>query len=248
MMIDRLSVEVYDTADALAQAAAEAAAHLIRTAIGQRGAARVIFATGNSQLTFLEKLIRAPDIDWTQVTAFHLDEYIALPISHPASFRHYLQERLFSKLPFTAVHLLNGEAADPQAECDRYTLLLREAPIDLACTGIGENGHLAFNDPPADFDAPAWVHVVTLDEACRGQQVGEGHFASMDEVPKQALSLNIPAIMAAHHILCIVPEVRKAAAVYRTLREPISPDCPASVLRRHPACRLYLDMQSASLL
>jgi glucosamine-6-phosphate deaminase len=243
--VDHLSVTVYPDAEALARAAADSVANTIRTAIKQQGHARVIFATGNSQLRTLSHLIQQRDIDWTKVTAFHLDEYIGLSITHPASFRHYLQARLFSQLPFAQVHLLNGEAPDPQVECERYSALLQEAPIDLACAGIGENGHLAFNDPPADFTTSALVHVVTLDTACRLQQVGEGHFPTLDDVPKQALSLTVPAILAARQIACIVPEARKAEPVRRTLREPVSQDCPASILRSHPGCHLFLDRDSA---
>ncbi|MBZ0290556.1 MAG: 6-phosphogluconolactonase [Anaerolineae bacterium] len=170
---DKIHVAVYENAESLGAAAAAFVIETINAAINTSGSARVIFATGNSQLEFLRQLIAQSDaVDWSRVTAFHLDEYIGLPETHPASFRRYLREKLFDRLPFAAVHLLDGEAADPQAECDRYAALLDAAPIDLACIGIGENAHLAFNDPPADFNTPARVHVVTLDEACRRQQVG----------------------------------------------------------------------------
>lgn len=244
--IDQLHISIH--ADDMAQAATTFVLQTIQQAIAQRGTARVIFATGNSQLDFLQHLVRDTTIDWSRVTAFHLDEYLGLPPTHPASFRLYLNQRLFSQLPFGAVHLLNGDAGDPQAECERYTALLAEAPIDLACIGIGENGHLAFNDPPADFETPELVHIVTLDAACRRQQVGEGHFPDINAVPAQAITLSIPAIMTAQTISCVVPEARKAEAIQRALYEPISPDCPASILRQHENARLFLDQGSAGQL
>jgi glucosamine-6-phosphate deaminase len=177
-----------------------------------------------------------------------LDEYLGLGKDHPAGFRRYLKERLFDHLPLAEVHLLDGNATDPIKECARYAALLAGRVIDVACIGIGENGHLAFNDPPADFETAALVHVVNLDEACRRQQVGEGHFAGVDDVPPQALSLSIPAILKATAISCVVPGQRKAEAVCCTVEGPITPDCPASALRKHNNCRLYLDIASASLL
>lgn len=243
----KVDISVHSSIHSLAMAAAAYVIETVNAALRDSGSARVIFATGNSQLAFLDQLVaQAEAVDWTHVTAFHLDEYIGLPQSHPASFRRYLREKLFARLPFAAVHLLDGEAADPQAECDRYAALLDAAPIDLACIGIGENAHLAFNDPPADFDTSARVHVVTLDDACRRQQVGEGHFASMEAVPAQALSLTVPMILSAGAISCVVPDARKAQAVHCALRGPITPDCPASALRRHPHCHLFLDTESAA--
>ena len=243
-----VQVQVFADKNRLGQAAAGFVADRVRHAIAARGEANVIFATGASQYEFLDALVQIEDVDWSQVNAFHLDEYLGLPDTHPASFRRYLRERLFEHLPFGAVYLLNGTAPDPQAECARYAALLAKRTIDLACIGIGENGHLAFNDPPADFTTPNLVHVVTLDKACRQQQVGEGHFPSLDAVPKQALSLSIPAIMRAATISCVVPDLRKAEAVRCTLEGPVTPDCPASVLRRHDDCALFLDVDSASLL
>ena len=210
--------------------------------------ARVVFATGASQYNFLDILCAAPAIDWSLVTAFHLDEYVGIAADHPASFRRYLHERLFSRLPFGAIHLLQGDAPDPVAECRRYANLLAESPVDVACVGIGENGHLAFNDPPADFHTSAGVHIVELDEACRRQQVSEGHFPSLADVPPQALSMTVPAILAARTISCVVPDARKAEAVRCTLKGPIDPACPASALRTHPGCLVYLDSASAGLL
>lgn len=243
--VDRLHVRQYPESEAMAADAADFVATTIRTAVDTTGEARVIFATGNSQLGFLRHLVARQDVPWNEVVAFHLDEYVGLPVSHPASFRRFLYERLINVLPFRAAHLLDGEAPDLLLECQRYAALLAERPIDAACVGIGENGHLAFNDPPADFYAPTAVHVVTLDAACRAQQVGEGHFPTIDDVPERALSLSVPGIMAAQAISCVVPEARKAAAVRRTLQEPISPDCPASILRTHPNCILFLDAESA---
>ena len=245
---DNLAVEIHPDKASLSQAAADFVAEHIRAAIAERGSSRVIFATGASQYDFLAALCDAPEIDWGRVTAFHLDEYVGISADHPASFRRYLQERLFSRLPFAAVHLLTGDAPDPVAECRRYASLLTAAPIDVACVGIGEIGHLAFHDPPADFYTTAAVHVVELDEACRQQQVGEGHFPSLAAVPPQALSMTVPAILDAKVISCVVPDARKAGAVRGTLEGPIDPTCPASALRTHPRCRLYLDSASAGQL
>jgi glucosamine-6-phosphate deaminase len=243
-----VEVQIFADKDRLGQAAAIFVADRVQRALAARGEATVIFATGASQYEFLDALVQIQDVDWSQVTAFHLDEYLGLPDTHPASFRRYLRERLFDRLPFDAVHLLDGTAPDPKEECARYAALLAQREIDLACIGIGENGHLAFNDPPADFNTPNLVHVVTLDQACRQQQVGEGHFPSLDAVPEQALSLSIPAIMRADTISCVVPDLRKAEAVRCTLEGPITPTCPASVLRQHDACTLFLDVDSASQL
>ncbi len=243
-----LDVRVFADKLTLGTYAAGMVAAQLRTAIETRGDANVVFATGASQYEFLTALIQTEGVDWSKVTAFHLDEYLGLPASHPASFRRYLQERLFDHLPLRQTYLLAGDAVDPVEECDRYASLLAERTIDVACIGIGENGHLAFNDPPADFDLPDLVHVVALDEACRQQQVGEGHFPTLDDVPKQALSLSIPAIISAKTISCVVPDKRKQTAVHCTLEGPLSPNCPASVLRQHDHCRLYLDLDSAALL
>ena len=243
-----IDVQVYGDKNALGQAAAAFVAEHVRNTLEQRGTARVIFATGASQYEFLAALLAHTDIDWSNVTAFHLDEYLGLPDTHPASFRKYLRERLFDHLPFGAVHLLDGTASDAGAECARYAALLADGPIDLACIGIGENAHLAFNDPPADFETNDLVHVVTLDAACRQQQVGEGHFATLDDVPGQALSLSIPAILQANTISCVVPDQRKAQAVNGALHGPLTPNCPASALRNHADTHLFLDISSASYL
>ncbi len=243
-----IMAEVYADKNDLGKAAAELVAGRLREAIAKKGRARVIFATGASQYEFLAALVKTQGVDWIKVTGFHLDEYLAMSDQHPASFRRYLRERLFGLLPFGAVHLLQGDAPDAGAECRRYGVLLAEEEIDIACIGIGENGHLAFNDPPADFNSPNLVNIVVLDEACRRQQVGEGHFPNLDSVPKQALSLSIPAILRAKTISCVVPDLRKAKAVKCSVEGPLTPQCPGSVLRRHADVHLYLDRDSASLL
>lgn len=245
---DGLSTQIFSSKRDLGVAAAEFVAATLRQVLAERGHAGLVLATGASQYEFLARLQVAPDIDWQRVTAFHLDEYLDLPADHPASFRRYLKTRFFDHVPVGTVHLLNGNAADPLSETQRYADLLQQTPPDIACIGIGENGHLAFNDPPADFEAPETVHVVQLDEACRRQQVGEGHFDSLMAVPQRALSLSIPAIMAVPVLSCVVPDARKARAVQCSVQGPVSPHCPASILQRHQNCRLFLDRQSASLI
>lgn len=248
LKIDGVNVRIFADKNALGTAAAQDVAKHLRQAVSERGQANIIVATGASQYEFLDALRNTKGVDWPKVTAFHLDEYLGMSADHPASFRRYLQERLFNYVAFGAVHLLQGDAADPEAECRRYASLLAEKIIDVACIGIGENGHLAFNDPPADFQTQQLVHVVSLDERCRRQQIGERHFATIDDVPAKALSLSVPAILRAHFIGCCVPDRRKAEAVHGSLEGPISPDCPGSVLRRHQNCTIYLDTDSASLL
>jgi glucosamine-6-phosphate deaminase len=245
--VEALDVRVFDDVTALADAAAADAVETIRDAIGERGAANVVLATGNSQLTFLAELVRRADVDWSRVTAFHMDEYVGLPASHPASFRRYMRERVAAHLPLHAFHYLDG-TAEPEAEAQRYAALLESHPLDLCCAGIGENGHLAFNDPPvADFDDPRAVKVIELDVASRRQQVGEGHFATIDDVPTHALTVTIPALLAARRLLVIVPEARKATPVQHALSDPISTACPATILRTQPQATLYLDAESAAL-
>lgn len=250
MRVDLLDVRVYGDRKALGRAAAENVAAAIQGAIESRGRAVVVFATGASQFDFLASLREREDIDWKRVTAFHLDEYVGMGPDHPASFRRYLRVHIFDLVKPGTVHYLEGDAKDSLAECERYARLLDEAgPADIACIGIGENGHIAFNDPHvADFNDPVRVKVVDLDDACRKQQLGEGWFKSLDEVPKFALTQTIPSIMSARAISCVVPEQRKAEAVRRALKGPIEPACPASILRRHSNCILYLDQESASLL
>ena len=246
---DSLSVRVFDDVQSLAAAAATDAAGAIRTAIDDRGGANVMLATGNSQLVFLGELAEHTDVDWSRVTAFHMDEHVDLAPTHSASFQRYMREKVAAKLPVKEFHYLSGDTGDAQAEADRYTALLRTHPLDLCVCGIGENGHLAFNDPPvADFDDPADVKIVALEPASRRQQVAEGHFATIDEVPTLALTVTIPALVRARRLLAIVPEARKAVPVRDALNGPISTSCPASFLRRQSHATLYLDAGSASLL
>jgi glucosamine-6-phosphate deaminase len=242
-----VTVRVFEDKLSLGKAAAEQASTVVRRAILDRGRARIIVATGTSQLDFLAALTSAQNIDWQRVEMFHLDEYVGLPITHPASFRKYLLERLICKTGITQHHLLDGDG-DPGEVARRVGEALRSAPVDVAFAGIGENGHLAFNDPPADFQTEDSYLVVTLDEACRRQQVGEGWFANLSEVPRQAISMSVPQILKAKEIIAVVPDARKAHAVRRCLEEEISPMTPASILRTHPAATLYLDRESASLL
>ncbi|MFO7168536.1 MAG: glucosamine-6-phosphate deaminase [Chloroflexota bacterium] len=245
---DKLRVQIFDTIEQLAAAAADDLSAVLRQAIAERGEASAIFATGNSQLIFYDQLCARDDIAWDRVTVFHMDEYLGLPEQHPASFRRYMRERLVERVRPRAFYGIAGDAPDVARELERYAGLIA-AHRPVACVmGIGENGHLAFNDPPADFDTEATIHVVTLVESCRMQQVGEGHFARLEDVPQQALSLTIRALLAPPHVLVIAPESRKAAAVQAALEGPITPDCPASVLRTAPHARLYLDRDSAALL
>ena len=234
----------------MARRAADAAAEKMREAIAARGEARIIVATGASQFEFLAALVAEPGINWSKVTGFHLDEYLGLPVAHKASFRGYMRERLVSKTPqpMKAFIEVNGEAEDVSAELARLEALVREKPVDVACIGIGENGHIAFNDPPADFEAKAAYAVVDLDEKCRMQQVGEGWFASLDDVPKQAFSMTVPQIMSARAIVCTVPDSRKADAVAGAVDGPLTNMCPASILRQHPDCTMFLDPPSAAKL
>jgi len=239
--------EIFNDKDALATAAAAEAANAIRRAAADQGKARIIAATGASQFKFLEVLTSLRGIDWKDVEMFHLDEYIGLPASHPASFNNYLQHRLIRKTGITQHHLLNG-AEDPEEVIRRTSQALREAPVDVAFVGVGENGHLAFNDPPADFETEEEYLIVTLDEACRRQQLGEGWFPTLDDVPRQAISMSVRQILKARKILCIVPDARKAKAVKACFQGKISPLAPASILRAHPNTTVFLDQHSAALL
>jgi len=234
------------TKEELGQKAASKGADLIREAITLRGEAAIIVATGASQFEMLAALVKE-DIDWKKVTAFHLDEYIGLPETHPASFRKYLKERFESLVPLKSFNYVNGET-DPHSECLRLRSIISRYTIDVAFVGIGENGHLAFNDPPADFETEEPYIVVALDEACRRQQLGEGWFAGIEDVPTQAISMSVRQIMKSKAIICTVPDKRKAEAVRRTLKEPVSPAVPASMLNNHKNSFLFLDKDSASLL
>jgi glucosamine-6-phosphate deaminase len=233
---------------ALGEAAAAEAASLLRETIARRGAAGVVAATGASQFEFLEALVKAPGVDWGRTTFFHLDEYVGLPASHPASFRRYLKERLADRVHPGTFHFIEGDRPDPEAEARRVGELIGACEIDIAFVGIGENGHLAFNDPPADFDVEDPYIVVRLDEACRRQQLGEGWFERLQEVPERAISMSIRQIMKARRILCVVPDARKARAVRDCLTGEVSPLRPASILQRHPAATVYLDVNSSALL
>lgn len=245
---ENLKVKIFENANLMGKAAAISVAKKLNAAVAEKGFANLILATGASQFQFLEHL-QQQAIDWKKITVFHLDEYKGMPVTHPASFRKYLKERILDKVQPKQVHYLNGDAPDAEAEVLRYESLLKAHPIDVACIGIGENGHIAFNDPPvADFNDPKLVKVVELDEACRKQQLGEGWFLTLEDVPTHALSLTIPAIMRCKTISCVVPDERKAEAVYNTLNAEISTACPATILRTHPDCVLYLDEGSASKL
>jgi glucosamine-6-phosphate deaminase len=241
-------LSISPTKDAMAQAAANKAANLLRSAIARNGSATFVAATGASQFEFLEKLTTAPGIDWSHTTMFHLDEYIGIPVTHPASFRKYLSERLVDVVHPRAVYLVDGEAPDPLAECARLNALIAAHSVDVAFVGIGENGHLAFNDPPADFEIEDPYIVVDLDEACRRQQLGEGWFPSFADVPNQAISMSIQQIIKAKAIVCTVPDERKAQAIHDCFTGDVSPEHPASILRMHEDAFVYLDIDSASLL
>jgi len=241
-------LKVFPDKAALSHAAAGQAAAAIRNAIADHGIARIVAATAASQIEFLDSLTRAPGIDWTRVEAFHLDEYIGLPVSHPGSFRKMLVQQLVSKTGIPKYHLLDGDAPDPAGVVRRVGAAIASAPVDVAFLGIGENGHIAFNDPPADFNTENPYIIVDLDEACRQQQVGEAWFADISQVPKQAISMSVRQILKANEILAVVPDTRKAQAIERCFEGEITPLAPASILRTHPNATIYLDRNSASLL
>jgi glucosamine-6-phosphate deaminase len=243
-----VQVRVFDTKAEMARAAAERATAAIREAIAARGLAHVIAATGASQFEFLEALVVTPDIEWAKTVFFHLDEYVGLPETHPASFRRYLKERIVERVHPGAFHFVAGDAPDPRAECRRVGEILGRHPIDVAFVGIGENGHLAFNDPPADFETVEPYLVVRLDEACRRQQMGEGWFARLEDVPAEAVSMSVRQILKSREILCIVPDQRKAEAVAACLEGPITPMHPASILQQHAHTTVYLDGAAAGKL
>jgi glucosamine-6-phosphate deaminase len=240
-------LKVFEDKPSLARAAADQAATTIRSAIANQGSARVIAATGTSQLEFLDALTNIRGINWKQVELFHLDEYIGLPSNHPASFRKYIQEHLIDTTGITNYRLLDG-TTDPSEVIRDVNAAISRSPIDIAFTGIGENGHLAFNDPPADFQAEEPYIIVELDAACRQQQVGEGWFASLSDVPARAISMSIRQVLKAKEILCIVPDARKARAIQACFEGEISAMAPASILRTHSNTTIYLDRQSSALL
>ena len=242
-----MDVRVYPDKLTLGAAAAVDAAERLRRTLSSAGRARIVAATGASQFEFLDALTREPGLDWPAVEMFHLDEYVGLPAEHPASFRRYLMERLVRKTGIVRHHFLDGEG-DLQRTCDEVGRALQAAPADVAFVGIGENGHLAFNDPPADFETRVPYLVVRLDEACRRQQLGEGWFARLDDVPERAISMSIRQILEARSILCVAPDARKARAVLACLEGEVTPLAPASILRTHADVTVYLDRASASLL
>jgi glucosamine-6-phosphate deaminase len=248
--VGELTVRVFPDAGTLATAVAADAAAVLQRAIDADGVAHAMFATGNSQIAFLDALTdRRTEVDWSRVVGFHMDEYCGISAEHPASFRRYLRERLMDRVPLRTFHEIAADAPDSEGECRRYAALLADHPLHLCCLGIGENGHLAFNDPPvADFDDPLDVKVVALDDGCRRQQVGEGHFPSIDAVPPRAITVTIPALLRAASVSAIVPEARKREPVARALTGPISTECPASVLRTCAHATLYLDADSAGSL
>jgi glucosamine-6-phosphate deaminase len=242
-------VTIYPSPQALASEAAEHAASLIATAITKQGKARIVVATGNSQVEFMDALVRQKHVDWKAVEAFHMDEYVGLPSTHPSSFRYWIKNRFEDRVHPRRMTYLEGDAPNLDAELQRYAQLLHEAPIDLAFVGIGENGHIAFNDPHvAQFNDPATVKRVILDEACRRQQAGEGHFKDVDSVPREAVTMTCSALLQAEAWICCVPDARKAEAVRKALEGPVATSCPASIVREHPNATIYLDENSASLL
>jgi len=241
-------LRIFSDKVSLGCAAADQAATAIRRAIAGRGRARIVLATGVSQFEFLDALTKAPEIDWTKVEAFHLDEYVGLPMTHPGSFRKILLDRVVKKTGITKYYFLDGDSPDAAAVARDVGRQLASAPIDIAFLGIGENGHVAFNDPPADFETEEPYIIVNLDEACRRQQVGEAWFADISEVPKRAISMSPRQILKAEEIIVIVPDERKARAVKTCLEGEVSPMVPASILRRHPNATVYLDHDSASQL
>lgn len=243
-----MRLRIFSDKVSLGGAAGEQAATAIRRAIAERGVARIIAATGASQFEFLEALTKAAGIDWAKVEAFHLDEYVGLPITHAASFRKYLMERLVRKTGIVRFHSIEGDAADPVAVAREIGRELNSGPIDIAFVGIGENGHIAFNDPPADFESEDAYLIVNLDDACQRQQVGEGWFADISQVPARAISMSPRQILKAKEIVVVVPDRRKAQAVKACLEGEISRMRPATILRRHPNATMYLDRDSASLL
>ncbi len=242
-------VEVLADTAAMAGAAADVAADILRQAVARRGVAHAMFATGNSQLAFVEALLSpVRSVPWSDIVVFHMDEYVGVGPDHPAGFRHWIHDRIAVPARPRTTHYLDG-LAPPEVECERYASLLARHPLDLCCLGIGENGHLAFNDPPvADFDDPLDLKVVALDAACRRQQVNEGHFPTDADVPAQAVTVTIPALLRAGRVLAVVPEARKAEPVRAALEGPVTTACPASILQRTPQATVFLDQHSADLL
>lgn len=246
--VGRLDVEVHSSREAMGAAAAAACAEQIREVVAAKGACRMIFAAAPSQNELLAELAARRDLPWPAVEAFHMDEYHGLPQGAPQRFSNFLRRALFDRVPLRAAHLLDAGGLPLTEEIARYAALLAAAPIDIVCLGIGENGHIAFNDPPvADFADPLLLKEVELDAACRRQQVADGAFADLAAVPELAITLTVPALMRGETLICVVPGPRKAAAVRAMLTGPIATACPSSILRTHPSCTLYLDADAASL-
>lgn len=244
-----MNVEVFETKKELGKKSAQDAADKIRTAIQKKGSANIILATGASQFETLGNFVKQPDIDWSKIEMFHLDEYVDLPETHPASFRKYLRERFEAKVPnLKEAYYIQGDRDNPEKECQRLNNIISKIEIDVALVGIGENGHLAFNDPPADFETEEPYIVVELDKACRKQQMGEGWFETIEDVPKKAISMSIKQIMKSKSIICSVPDQRKAKAVRDCMEGEITNLHPASILQAHQKCTIYLDQESASML
>jgi len=249
VQVDRLPVHIYPNSEAVGRAASQDARATLNRALAERGAANLILATGNSQLAFLRALRQLDGIDWPRVSVFHMDEYVGIAPDHRASFPRFLREHFLDYITPRAFFPIPSQPPDLAQACANYTRLLRAHPADVVALGWGENGHIAFNDPPyAEFDDPLWVKVVKLAPASRRQQVGEGHFAALEDMPTHAITLTIPALLAARHVLCIVPEARKSDAVRLCLTEPVSEDYPGSILRTIDHACLYLDTESAARL
>ena len=241
-----MKIKIFNTKESMGKVAAEKATEILLDAIKEKGEANFVIATGASQFEFLDNLTKITSIDWSKTTMFHLDEYVGLSEDHPASFRKYLKDRFINKVHPGNFYLVKGETEDPKKECDRLNGIISQKEIDVAFVGIGENGHLAFNDPPADFDTEKAYIIVELDDACRRQQLGEGWFKSFEDVPKKAISMSVKQILKSKHIICTVPDKRKAQAVKDCFKgEKISPDCPASILKKHENCFVFLDDQSS---
>jgi len=246
--VDKINVHILPSNKEVGQKAAEDFATKISAIIANKGEAAAILATGNSMLTFFEALRARKDIAWNKVTLFHMDEYLGMSDQHPASFPNYIRKNLTNHVTPKVFYPMKGDASDTQSELHRYNDLLRRFPADICVLGIGENGHLAFNDPPADFATRDLIHIVTLDERCRMQQVNEGHFETIADVPKRAITLTVPALLNAKYVLAIIPEARKAEAVKKALEGPVTPECPGSILRTRSNVTMYLDQESASQL
>lgn len=241
-------IKIYENPSELGMYSARLAGKILKETIESLGEARLILATGTSQFELLRILTNEPGINWSSIQVFHLDEYLGISRDHPASFRRYLYDRFISHLPIGEFHEIKGDAQEPLEECLRLNKIIQSAPVDLALIGIGENGHIAFNDPPANFTTNEPYIIVDLDLACRTQQVGEGWFSSIDDVPQKAITMSVSQIMLSKKIICTVPDSRKARAVKEAIEGPVTPDCPASILQNHPNCHILLDKAAASLL